>query len=159
MAHAMVRLMVVDGHGGTPPSNPKVPDEERGDQPLLHIVEDDGSTLLLLEDVARDSGWAVTGFTRLRDFRGAIERETPDLIILDDDLPDGRGGDFARELRAHERLRDVPLVVCTAAHPMRQAEITSWAPVIPKPFDLAQIDELLHAAARARRGNHGQAAG
>jgi DNA-binding response OmpR family regulator len=102
----------------------------------------------------------VAGFTRLRDFQGAIERETPDLIILDDDLPDGRGGDFARELRARERMRDVPLVVCTAAHPMRQAEITGWAPVIPKPFDLAQIDELLHAAARARRrGNQGQAAG
>ena len=155
----MVRFMVVRDHGGEPPSNPRMPDGEHGDQPLLHIVEDDGSTLLLLEDVARDAGWAVAGFTRLRDFRTAVEAETPDLVILDDDLPDGRGGDLARELRAHERMRHVPLVVCTAAHPMRQAEITGWAPVIPKPFDLAQIDELLQAAAGRRSADQGQAAG
>lgn len=155
----MVRFMVVNGHGGEPPSNASVPDGESGDQPLLHIVEDDGSTLVLLEDVARDAGWAVAGFTRLRDFRSAVERETPDLVILDDDLPDGRGGDVARELRAHDRMRHVPLVVCTAAHPMRQAEITSWAPVISKPFDLAQIDDLLEAAAARRSADRGQAAG
>jgi two-component system, OmpR family, response regulator len=155
----MVRLMVVDGHGGMPPSNVRVPDDEHGDRPLLHIVEDDGSTLVLLQEIARDSGWAVAGFTRLGEFRRAVERVTPDLIILDDDLPDGRGGDFARELRADERMRHVPLVVCTAAHPMRQAEIGSWAPVIPKPFDLTQIDELLQAAAGRRSGDRGQAAG
>jgi len=73
----------------------------------------------------------------------------PSLLILDDDLPDGLGGDLARELRATERLADMPLVVCTAAHPIRRAEIGSWAPVISKPFDLVEIDAFL-AVARSR---------
>ncbi|HEX7197678.1 MAG TPA: hypothetical protein VF364_12695, partial [Candidatus Limnocylindria bacterium] len=45
------------------------------------------------------------------------------------------------------RMADVPLLVCTAAHPMRQAEIGAWAPVVSKPFDLAEIDAFLRAAA------------
>jgi DNA-binding response OmpR family regulator len=69
-------------------------------------------------------------------------------MILDDDLPDGRGGDLARELRADDRTADVPTLVCTAAHPMRQAEIGAWAPVVTKPFDLLEIESFLAAAAR-----------
>lgn len=127
--------------------------------PILFIVEDDGSTLSLLRDVAIDGGWEPHGFTCLADFRAAVDHAPPDVIILDDDLPDGRGGDLARELRADARLRDVPVVVCTAAHPMRVAEINGWAPVIQKPFDLAEVDRFLDAAARQRGRGQGQAAG
>ncbi len=45
-------------------------------------------------------------------------------------------------------LADVPLVVWTAAHPTRQAEIGTWAPVISKPFKLTEIDAFLAAATR-----------
>ncbi len=155
----MVRFAVMSDAGGQAPPNTDSTDREQGVLPMLHIVEDDASTLELLEDVARDAGWAVEGFTRISEFRSALQQRTPDLVILDDDLPDGRGGDLAREMRAHHRTRHVPLVVCTAAHPMRQAEITGWAPVIAKPFDLLGLEELLDGArARARR-DHRQAAG
>ena len=144
--------------GRSPASRPARARGARAEAPLLHIVEDDGSTLTLLSDVAADAGWRARGFTRLSDFRRALAEDTPDLVILDDDLPDGRGGDLAREIREDPELRDVPLVVCTAAHPMRQAEITAWAPVVSKPFDLAQIDGILYAASRRLR-EEGQAAG
>ncbi len=65
--------------------------------------------------------------------------------------PTDAGGDFARELRNDERMADTPMLVCTAAHPMRQAEIGSWAPVVSKPFDLREIDAFLDAAARRQR--------
>lgn len=68
------------------------------------------------------------------------------LIILDDELPDGRGGDFARELRQHPGTADLALVVCTGAHPGRRAEIRGWAPVISKPFDLTAVERHLAAA-------------
>jgi hypothetical protein len=58
-------------------------------------------------------------------------------------------------------MADVPILVCTAAHPMRQAEIGAWAPVVSKPFELAQIEAFLGAAAAAdaRSGRYGQRAG
>jgi DNA-binding response OmpR family regulator len=115
-------------------------------------VEDDVATLDLLCEIAAEAGWFAMGFTRLSQLRASLDHEQPSLLIIDDDLPDGRGGDLARELREDPRMTDVPLVVCTAAQPMRQAEIGSWAPVISKPFDLDQIETILDAARQQHRG-------
>jgi DNA-binding response OmpR family regulator len=116
------------------------------------VVDDDLPTLELLSEVARESGWQTFGFTRLASLRAALDKRRPTFLIVDDDLPDGRGGDLARDLRHDPRLGDVPLVVCTAAAPRRQAEITNWAPVLSKPFDLGEIEDLLAAAARRGGG-------
>ncbi len=119
-------------------------------RPVLFAVEDDPSTLALLRDLAIDAGWAALGFTHLSEFERAVAERVPDLVILDDDLPDGRGGDRARELLGDRRLRDVPVLVCTAAPALRQAEIGTWAPVVNKPFDLGEIELFLQMAARRR---------
>ncbi|MGH2383474.1 MAG: response regulator [Candidatus Limnocylindria bacterium] len=121
--------------------------------PTLFVVDDDVPTLELLCEIARDAGWSARGFTRLSELRRSLDTTTPALLILDDDLPDGRGGDAARDLRFSDRLADVPTLVCTAAHPMRRAEIGAWAPVIAKPFDLTEIEAFLGAAARRQRSS------
>lgn len=118
--------------------------------PILFAVDDDPSTLALLCDIAEDAGWVAQPFTRLHEMRTTLDEVRPSLLILDDNLPDGRGGDLARDLRADPRMKDVPLLVCTAAHPVRRAEIGAWAPVVAKPFDLDEIERFLHAASRHR---------
>ena len=119
----------------------------------MFVVDDDAATLELLCEIARDAGWAARGFTRLSGLRASLEQVKPTLLILDDDLPDGRGGDLARQLRQDQRMADVPILVCTAAHPMRAAEIGAWAPVISKPFDLAEIEAFLSATASVHGGS------
>ena len=115
--------------------------------PVLFVVDDDLGTLELLCEIARDAGWLAKGFTLLSGLRRSLNTGKPTLLILDDDLPDGRGGDLARELHHDDRMAGVPILVCTAAHPMRQAEIGAWAPVVSKPFDLSQIEAFLGEAA------------
>ena len=129
--------------------------------PTVFVVDDDVATQELLCEIAHDAGWSARGFSSLTALRGSLDTTTPTLLILDDDLPDGRGGDLARELRSDERMADLPTLVCTAAHPMRQAEIGAWAPVIAKPFDLAEIEAFLGAAARRHSAPdaHGRQAG
>jgi DNA-binding response OmpR family regulator len=124
--------------------------DERAERhpPLLYVVDDDISTLDLLCEVARDHGWRARGFTRLQPLRDALDDQMPQLLLLDDELPDGRGGDVARQLRSDASTAGMPLVVCTAAHPIRQAEIGAWAPVVAKPFDLDEVVRFLDAAAR-----------
>lgn len=120
-------------------------------QPLLFAVDDDELTLALLCDIAQGSGWMARGFTRLREVRARLAGGgRPALLILDDDLPDGRGGDLARELRADPRTEDVPLLICSGAPPERRVEMREVAPVVSKPFDLVEIERFLDAA----RGRH-----
>lgn len=116
--------------------------------PVLFAVDDDVLTLELLCEIAQEAGWTAFGFTRLSELQAALDERRPRVLILDDDLADGRGGDLAREFRENPRMADVTLLVCTAAHPMRVAEIGAWAPVISKPFDLGEIERFLDAAAR-----------
>jgi DNA-binding response OmpR family regulator len=132
-------------------------DDERRGRPLLYVVDDDQATLALLRDVAEEAGWDARGFSRLTALRTALAARRPAFLILDDELPDGRGGDFADELRRNPSMAEVPMLVCTAAQPMRRAEIGGWAPVVAKPFDLAEIEAFL-AAARPR-AHHAPARG
>ncbi len=123
------------------------PAMSEGSGPVLFIVDDDLATQELLREVGIEAGWDAHGFTRLSELRAALEWRRPALLILDDDLPDGRGGDLAREFREDEQMAGVVILVCTAAHPMRQAQIGNWAPVVSKPFDLGEIEAFLAAAA------------
>ena len=128
--------------------------------PVLWIVDDDASTADLVREVAENSGWIARRFGRISDVRGFLGRRHPALLILDDDLPDGRGGDLARELRDDPATADVATIVCTAAPVGRQEEIGEWAPVISKPFEVSEIEEHLDARApRARRTRRRSAAG
>ena len=144
---------------GGPKGGRRVSDTRTPNRPVLFAVEDDPSTLEMLHDVATDAGWAAHGFSQLSEFERAVADRVPDLVILDDDLPDGRGGDRARELRRDRRLRHVPVLVCTAASLRRQAEIGAWVPVVSKPFDLGDIERILDAVARKRGSPVHRAAG
>jgi two-component system phosphate regulon response regulator PhoB len=134
--------------------SPAVSGDQRAERgpPILYVVDDDVATLDLLCEVARDRGWLTRRFTHLAPLERALRQRAPTLVVLDDELPDGRGGDLARELRRDPSTADIPLLVCTAVHPIRQAEIGAWAPVVAKPFHLDEIERFLEAAWRRHHG-------
>jgi len=114
--------------------------------PVVVVVEDDLGTLGLLADVAEDAGWVARPCRSLRQMDRALDDVEPSLIILDDDLPDGRGGDRAQRLHSDPDMHDLPVVLCTAAAPSRLAEIGRAVPVVTKPFTVAEIERVLDAA-------------
>jgi len=62
----------------------------------------------------------------------------PDLILMDIQLPDMNGLDFARELKANLVLRDIPVVALTAhslSSDMRKAEQAGCQGYILKPIN------------------------
>jgi DNA-binding response OmpR family regulator len=127
----------VDRHRGTRSMR-------RVSPPTAYLVEDDPGTLLLLVELASDAGFRPVGFTRLTPARRAVREDPPSLIVLDDDLPDGRGIDLVRELRTDPRTRHLPILFCTAADPAHRREIAALAPVIGKPFDVSFLERELH---------------
>lgn len=114
--------------------------------PRAYVVEDDPMMLLLLSDMAAAVGLRPLGFTRLASARRAVRERPPTVLVIDDELPDGSGGDFVRALRDDPMMREVKVIVCTSAGPARRRQIAGVAAVIAKPFVLDDMETALRVA-------------
>jgi DNA-binding NtrC family response regulator len=111
------------------------------------VVEDDPMMRRLLSEVAASLGLRPRGFRRLSAARAALREEVPAVLVVDDDLPDGFGTDLVEEVMADPRTRDVGVVVCTGAGRSRREEIARLVPVVPKPFDIDEMERALRRVA------------
>jgi two-component system alkaline phosphatase synthesis response regulator PhoP len=78
------------------------------------IVEDEPDIVEMVRYNLRKEGFEVEAFGRGRDGLEYLRRNPADLLLLDVMLPDEDGFDICRQLRADERLRDLPVVFLTA---------------------------------------------
>ena len=77
----------------------------------LLLADDDVRLVGFLEERLRRDGFAVTVAIRGADALAAVDRQWPDLIILDLMLPDMRGEHVAAEIK---RRADLPIIVLSA---------------------------------------------
>jgi DNA-binding response OmpR family regulator len=75
------------------------------------------------------------------------EEFCPDLILLDVIMPGIDGGSLAGNLRAHPKLKTVPIVFLTAAATKEEVSmrggIIGGSPFLAKPVDLAEVVRCL----------------
>jgi DNA-binding NtrC family response regulator len=67
---------------------------EEANMPHLLITDDEVAIRDLIADIASDEGYTVAHAADIRQARIQIERQTPDVILLDMQLPDGDGIEF-----------------------------------------------------------------
>lgn len=70
------------------------------------LVDDDPVVLVLLAALLQAEGWQVAEATSIADAERALGAAAPDVVVLDEQLPDGRGTALAARLadlapRAH----------------------------------------------------------
>jgi len=109
-------------------------------RPQVLIVEDEPDVLLILrlnlEAAGLDTSLAADGVTALR----RIERERPDLVVLDLMLPVLDGWSVLAELRT--RAEVPPVIVCSAKRgpgDVARAEELGAVEFVTKPFDVSAI--------------------
>ena len=87
----------------------------RGARKKVLLVEDDVDLAELYRGVLRWSGFdaahVIDGVSALR----VLEEETPDLIVVDMNLPVLNGDQLLREMAAHADLRHIPAIVVTGS--------------------------------------------
>jgi DNA-binding response OmpR family regulator len=77
-------------------------------------VEDDAEMIDLVKLILSRQGFEVTGATGGRVGLEAIAREQPDLVLLDLMMPDVDGWEVYQQMKADDRMRDIPVIVVTA---------------------------------------------
>lgn len=100
------------------------------------VVEDDADLREALAELLRDEGFVVetaeNGARALARLE-AQNDELPKVIVSDLMMPEMSGWELVACLRADARLRDVPIVVMTAA---AEPRIPDGVPLVKKPIDV-----------------------
>ncbi|MFO0744273.1 MAG: response regulator [Myxococcota bacterium] len=104
------------------------------------LLIDDDADVRLITDIAlaRIGGFSVTGVGSAREARAALQRERPDVVLLDVELPDADGPSLAMEISRTPGLESLPIVILSG-YPMAEEAIQLKAygvvGAIQKPFD------------------------
>jgi DNA-binding response OmpR family regulator len=113
------------------------------------LVEDDHVLGAAIRDHITANGYGVDWMQRIDDARLAVASTPYELVLLDLNLPDGRGMDLLREIRAERN--PVPVIIATAQDQVavRIEGLNSGADdYLVKPFDLSEMSARIAAVAR-----------
>lgn len=126
------------------------------DTTRILVVDDEDSLVDLLSSALRFAGYDVTaeqsGFDALR----AVKKETPDLIVLDVNLPDLDGFEVCRRIR-RDGL-EVPVIFLTARDEpddLRTGFRYGGDDYLTKPFSIEELGLRIEAVLRRFRGTGG----
>ncbi len=110
------------------------------------IVDDDATVSGYLSDILSDAGYkTVTAGDGDRAMQ-ALEKENPDLITLDIEMPGVSGPMFSRKLTRKGSDKAIPIIVITG-HPGLKYTIPNAVAEFDKPFEpkdvLAKVRSIL----------------
>jgi DNA-binding response OmpR family regulator len=116
------------------------------------IVDDDPDINEVVQEGLRSAGYDTVGALTGAEALAEVERRCPDLVLLDQMLPDIDGVEVCRRLRAAPRSRHVPIVFLTAVGGS-EARVRGLAlgadDYIVKPFSMREL--ILRVGAVLRR--------
>ncbi len=78
------------------------------------VVEDDPEMINLVKLILKKEGFDVVGAMGGRDGLDAIEKSSPDLVLLDLMMPDIDGWEVYQAMKASDRLKNIPVIIITA---------------------------------------------
>ncbi len=86
------------------------------------FVDDDQATLQLMIRVAGFLGHDVLTASKAPEGMELIEREYPDLVIVDFQMKDINGIQFVKQVRKNPDLKNIPIVIFSAEKTKQQAD-------------------------------------
>lgn len=121
-------------------------------QPRILVIDDSTTNIVLLEAILTEKGYQIETALNAREAFMRIEKQLPDLILLDLLMPKVSGFDFLEQLRKDERTSKTPVIVISAINTdeesTRKINDLEAVDFIRKPIDIQylvnRVDEILN---------------
>lgn len=112
------------------------------------IADDDAANRMLVVTLLRHAGHEAFHASGGADALAIVERESPDLLIVDLSMPGLSGSEVVRQLRRDSRAITIALYTATPANDAIRdfMEIYDVRTVIPKPSEPEDILKAIEAA-------------
>jgi len=122
----------------------------------IAVVDDEPDIVELVSHHLKKAGYKVKGFYNAEEFMSYLNKNKPDLIILDLMLPDFDGFELCKELRKNEKFNDVPIVMLTARSKVEEKVLgleIGADDYITKPFSPKELVARVNAILRRFKEN------
>jgi len=121
------------------------------------VIEDEPAIQELVAYTCSTQGFTVRRADSARAGRDAIDRELPDMVLLDWMLPDKSGIELLKDLRSHDRTKVVPVIMLTAKGNEADKVVgldTGADDYVVKPFSPRELIARIRAVFRRRAPEH-----
>ncbi len=121
-----------------------IPDEPvyHSNAPLIQIIDDDVSMLILLKDVLEEKGWMVMTHTNPEKAVKQYFEMKPDCLILDIQLPQKDGFQVLQEIQEHNEKYFIPTIMISVKN-NKQVRIKAYQngadDFFEKPIDIEEF--------------------
>ncbi|WP_316809361.1 response regulator [Pedobacter agri] len=108
------------------------------------ICDDDPGILDLMEIILEETGHKIISEQNSLKVSTLIEKEIPDLVILDLWMPLVSGDQLLEKIRKNPHTRAIPVIVMSASRDGEQiAKKAGASAYIPKPFDINDLMSMI----------------
>ena len=111
------------------------------------VVDDEPLIQTAMLAVLSEMSYDARGFGNAEELYTALveEGQIPDLLVLDQRLPDEFGSTILHSLRERPQYRDIPVLFVTAIDDEEAERLADLAPVVRKPFDFVDFVDAVRA--------------
>lgn len=124
----------------------------RPSQETVLLVEDNPDLVSLMTVYLREQGYTVVAVSDSLTATEQIRGRMPDYVVLDVVLQGIDGWELLRQLKADERTREIPVVICSVLQEPELANALGADAYLPKPITPADLRQCLDRLAEQRRG-------
>lgn len=113
------------------------------------VVDDEEETRLVLENILTKEGYAVLKAANGKEALELVQKDIPDLILLDIRMPFMDGYEVCKRLKENKKTETIPIIVITA-YPEEKEEALRLGgdDFISKPFEKIDLIVRIRAALR-----------
>jgi two-component system cell cycle response regulator DivK len=110
----------------------------------VFIFDDNVEILELCTEILNDMGCEVQTSPTTNDVEEQVTEFMPDLILMDNWLPDMSGVEATKLIKANQSLRDIPVIYFSANSNISELAALAGADGhLAKPFDIDQFEEMV----------------
>jgi DNA-binding response OmpR family regulator len=120
----------------------------------IMLVDDNPANLKLLEDMLLQHGYETRSFPRGRLALAAAAEESPDLVLLDVNMPEMNGYEVCQKLKEDPQLREIPVIFLSALSEVEdkvKALHCGGVDYISKPFHFEEVRARVETHIALRR--------
>lgn len=118
---------------------------------MIYCVEDDSSIREIEIYTLQSTGFEARGFETAGDFFKALQKEKPELVILDIMLPDMEGTEVLRQLKKDISAKEIPVILASAKgteYDKVKGLDTGADDYLAKPFGMMEMVSRVRAVLR-----------